>query len=200
MKEGDESLEQLLRALDVAYYDSPEPPPHYREPGAAGWPTGVDDAQIDRWRRDLQELTGTRVTLGQVLCRRREALGIDTEELATQAHWKADRVEAIEQGVLGLHEVEPERLARLLAPLRITSIKPLEPTLRDLARQHLTVYEDLSRQVYGRSRKGVSSHQRRRDLLRGVAATDDEATARAADRYLKAVQAELDLIWTSRSL
>ena len=61
------------------------------------------------------------------------------------------------------------------------------------------MYEKHKGQIYGRSRKGVTARQRHEDLMRGVAGIDEEATARAADRYLKAVQTELESLKPNRS-
>ena len=192
-------MENLLRALDAAYRDSLEPPPHYREPGANERPTGLDSAQIEKWRNELQAQTRRTKALGRVLCNRRRAMGMDIDDLAAEAHWAASRLEKLEEGELGLNDVDPELLAHLLASLKVTSIGPLEPTIRDLARKNLAVYEKHKGQIYGRSRKGVTARQRHEDLMRGVAGIDEEATARAADRYLKAVQTELESLKPNRS-
>jgi hypothetical protein len=51
----------------------------------------------------------------------------------------------------------------------------------------LAVYESAGGPVFGRTRKGVSSFNRRRDLQRDVAAVDEEATARQVDLYVHRV-------------
>jgi hypothetical protein len=87
---------------------------------------------------------------------------------------------------LDLQTVDAERLGALLAALGLSGLGVLEEPLRQLARAHLTVYESAG-PVFGRTRKGVSSFERRRDLQHNVAAIDEKATARQVDLYLRRV-------------
>ena len=198
MMEEPDLLMEILNSLDAAYRGSAEPPPYLEAALGSLGPTGVDGDRIEGWRRDLvAKVTGT-LTLGVILHRRREALEIDIDDLGRDAGWAPTRIEELEAGTLDLNHVEPERLAQLLTSLRISSVGAIDLPLRELARQHLAVYQR-STPVYGRSRKGVSAVDRRRDLTGGVMPVDAAATERAADHFLAAVKAALEEHPSTRS-
>ncbi len=113
-------------------------------------------------------------------------MGIEIEEISRRSSWRPERVEELEASRLDLHTVDPERLGALLVALGLSGLGVLEEPLRQLARAHLAVYESAG-PVFGRTRKGVSAFDRRRDLQRDVAAVEEEATARQVDRYLRRV-------------
>ena len=72
-----------------------------------------------------------------------------------------------------------------MVALGLSGLGVLEEPLRQLARAHLASTSPGS--VFGRTRKGVSSFERGRDLLHNVAAVDEEATARQVDLYFRRV-------------
>ena len=189
--EDSDLLMKILDTLDCAYTGSAEPPPHFEAAIGVPGPTGVSVERIDGWRRELVAKVTGALTLGVVLRSRREAMGIDVDDLGREARWAPARIEELEAGKLDLSHIEPAVMARLLAALRIGTVAAIEHPLRELARQHLAVYER-NVPVYGRSRRDVSAVDRRRDLTGGVMPVDTSATERAADRYLAAVQAALD--------
>jgi hypothetical protein len=188
--EDSDLLTEILDSLDTAYTGSTEPPPHFEAALGAPGPTGIHGDRIAGWRRGLvAEVTGT-LTFGVILRGRREAMDIDLGDLAHEARWAPARVEELEDGSLDLNLVEPEVLARLMLALRVEAIGAIEEPLRKLAWQHLAVYQH-GAQVYGRSRKGVTAVDRRRDLTTGVMPVDTAATERVVVRYLAAVQRAL---------
>ena len=188
--EDSDLLMEILDSLDTAYTGSTEPPPRFEAALGTPGPSGIDGDRIAGWRRGLvAEVNGT-LTFGVILRGRREAMDIELDDLAQEARWAPERVEELEDGSLDLNLVEPEVLARLMLALRVEAIGAIEEPLRELARRHLAVYQH-STQVYGRSRKGVSAVDRRRDLTTGVMPVDTSATERVVVRYLAAVQRAL---------
>ena len=187
-KREDDELTEATEALDAAFNDAPNPPPHFEEAleKLSDSSTGVGEEEL-RIRREafLARLTQGR-SLGELLRRRREAMGIDMEEISRRSSWRPERVEELEASRLDLQAVDAERLGALLAALGLGGLGVLEEPLRQLARVHLAVYES-GGPVFGRTRKGVSSFERRRDLQHNVAALDEEATARQVDLYLRRV-------------
>jgi transcriptional regulator with XRE-family HTH domain len=187
-KREDDELTEATEALDAAFNDAPNPPPHFEEAleKLSDSSTGVGEEEL-RIRREafLARLTQGR-SLGELLRRRREAMGIDMEEISRRSSWRPERVEELEASRLDLQAVDAERLGALLAALGLSGLGVLEEPLRQLARTHLAVYES-GGPVFGRTRKGVSSFERRRDLQHNVAALDEEATARQVDLYLRRV-------------
>ncbi|HVB52671.1 MAG TPA: hypothetical protein VNF24_00550 [Candidatus Acidoferrales bacterium] len=192
MPEFDEMEQTVLGFLDKAYASSPEPPPYLSAAIDESAPTGIAPEQLDTLRRKLQARLTKGSTLGVLVSRRRQAMAIEVEELALRSRWAPDRVETLEADTLDLSSVEPEALARLLRALAIKRIGPVDAPLRLLAQEHLAVYESFEGPLYGRTRRDVSPVDRRRDLTNGIAPLDREATARAADRYLREVQAALE--------
>jgi hypothetical protein len=188
MKEDDE-LTKATEALNAAFNDSPNPPPHFEEAleTLSDSSTGVGEEEL-RTRREafLARLAQGR-SLGELLHRRREAMGIDIEELSRRSSWRPERLEELEASRLDLQTVDAERLGTLLVALGLSRLGVLEEPLRQSARAHLAVYESAG-PIFGRTRKGVSSFERRRDLQHNVVAVDEEATARQVDLYLRRVK------------
>ena len=186
-KEGDE-LTKATEALNAAFNDAPNPPPYFEEAleTLSDSSTGVGEEEL-RTRREafLARLAQGR-GLGELLRRRREAMGIDVEEISRRSSWRPERLEELEASRLDLQTVDAEHLGALLVALGLSGLGVLEEPLRQLARAHLAVYESAG-PVFGRTRKGVSSFERRRDLQHNVAAVDEKATARQVDRYLRRV-------------
>lgn len=188
MSEIDEMEHRVLDALDNAYARSPDPPPFLDATNDERAPTGIEPDQLDASRRNLQTQLTDGFTLGMLLRRRREAMTVQIDSLAQLARWSSERVERLEADKLDLSVVEPLALARLLRALAIDSVSPVDAPLRALAKDHLAVYESREGPLFGRTRRDVSLVDRRRDLASGVMLTDHEATARAADLYIRAVQ------------
>lgn len=194
-------LNDALDALEAAYGSDTNPPPTFDDAvkAAASAPSGLAEDQVEQMRRRLVARLAFGVEAGVLLKRRREALCLDIEEVAHRARWKADDVEQLEAGKLDLQDVDPERIAHLLVVLGLMSLGALEQPLRTMVQSHLEVFEAGSTPVYGRSRRDVYSFQRRRDLMKGVATVDFEATARAADHYIRAIADKVAELWANRS-
>ena len=202
MQDNDEDLlNDALDALEAAYGSEGSPPPTFDDvvKAAASAPSGMPEDQLEQMKRRLVARLSLGVEAGVLLKRRREALGLDIEEVATRARWKADEVEQLEGGRLDLQDVDPERIAFLLVVLGLMSLGALEQPLRTMVQSHLEVFEAGSAPVYGRSRRDVLSFQRRRDLMKGVATVDFEATAKAADHYIRAIVDKMAELWANRS-
>jgi hypothetical protein len=186
-KEDDE-LTKATEALNAAFNDAPNPPPYFEEvlETLSESSTGVGEEEL-RTRREafLPRLAQGR-GLGELLRRRREAMGIDIREISRRSSWRPERLEELEASRLDLQTVDAEHLGALLVALGLSGLGVLEEPLRQLARAHLAVYESAG-PVFGRTRKGVSSFERRRDLQHNVAAVDEKATARQVDLYLRRV-------------
>jgi transcriptional regulator with XRE-family HTH domain len=178
-------LSKATEALNAAFDDAPNPPPHFEEvlETLADSTTGVGEEEL-RTRRDafLTRLAQGR-SLGELLRSRREAMGMDIEEFSRRSSWRSERLEELEANRLDLQTVDAERLGALLVTLGLSGLGVLEEPLRQLARAHLAIYESAG-PVFGRSRKGAGSFERRRDLQHNVAAVDEKATARQVDLYL----------------
>jgi transcriptional regulator with XRE-family HTH domain len=187
-KKEDDELTKATEALNAAFNDAPDPPPHFE--GAleslSDSSTGVGEEEL-RTRRDafLARLARSR-SLGELLRRRREAMGMDSEEISRRSSWRPERLEELEAGRLDLQTVDAEHLGALLVALGLSGLGVIEEPLRELARAHLAVYESAG-PVYGRTRKGVSSFERRRDLQHNVAAVDEKATTGQVDLYVRRV-------------
>jgi hypothetical protein len=188
MKEDDE-LTKATEALNAAFNDSPNPPPHFEEAleTLADSSTGVGEEELRTRREAFLARLGQGRSLGELLHRRREAMGIDIEELSRRSSWRPERLEELEASRLDLQTVDAERLGTLLVALGLSRLGVLEEPLRQSARAYLAVYESAG-PIFGRTRKGVSSFERRRDLQHNVAAVDEEATARQVDLYLRRVK------------
>ncbi len=188
-KEEDDELTKATEALNAAFSDALNPPPHFEEAleTFSDSSSGVGEEEL-RTRREafLARLAHGR-SVGELLRRRREAMGIDVEEISRRSSWRPERVEDLEASRLDLHTVDAERLGALLVALGLHRLGVLKEPLRQMARAHLAVYESAGGPVFGRTRKGVSSFDRRRDLQRDVAAVDEEATARQVDLYVRRV-------------
>jgi len=187
-KEDDE-LTEATEALNAAFNDAPNPPPHFEEAleSLSDSSTGIGEEELRRRREAFLARLAQGRSLGQLLRRRREALGIEIEEISRRSSWAPEQVEELEASRLDLHTVDAERLGALLVALGLSGLGVLEEPLRHLARAHLAVYESAGGPVFGRTRKGVSSFGRRRDLQRDVAAVDEEVTAQQVDLYVRRV-------------
>jgi len=201
MDEKDEDLlASVIDRLASAYEDSINPPPHFAEAvdSAASEPTGVTKEQIEVLRRRSISKLSEGKAAGNLLRMYREALTLDLEDVARKARWNPDDLEKLEQGQLDLQSVEAERIALLLFALGLESLGALEQPLREILKLQMERYESAPTAVYGRTRRDVTSVQRRRDLLKGIAVVDQEATLRAADIYLRRISDEMTDLWASR--
>ena len=188
MKKEDDELIKATEVLNATFDEAPNPPPHFEEAleTLSDVSTGVDEEELRTRREAFLVRLGQGRSLGELLRRRREAMDIDIEEISRRSSWRPERVEELEAGRLDLQTVDAERLGVLLVALGLSGLGVLEEPLRQLARAHLAVYESAG-PVFGRTRKGVSSFERRRDLQHNVAAIDENATARQVDLYLRRV-------------
>jgi transcriptional regulator with XRE-family HTH domain len=187
-KKEDDELIKATEALNAAFKDALNPPPHFEEAleMLSDSSTGVGEEELRKRREALLAQLARGRSLGELLRRRREAMGIDIEEISRRSSWRPERLEELEASRLDLQTVDAERLGALLVALGLSGLGVLEEPLRQLARAHLAVYESAG-PVFGRTRKGVSSFERRHDLQHNVAAVDEEATARQVDLYLRRV-------------
>jgi hypothetical protein len=187
-KKEDDELIKATEALNAAFNDAPNPPPHFEEVLAtlSDSSTGVGEEELRTRREAFLARLGQGRSLGDLLRRRREAMGIDIEEISCRASWRPERLKELEASRLDLQTVDAERLGALLVALGLSGLGVLEEPLRQLARAHLAVYESTG-PVFGRTRKGVSSFERRRDLQHNVAAVDEKATDQQVDLYLRRV-------------
>jgi len=183
-KKEDDDLAKATDALLAAFNDAPNPPPHFEEAleTLSDTSTGVGNDEL-HIRRDafLARLANGR-TVGELLRGRREALDIDITELSRRSSWRHERVEELEADRLDLSTVDAERFGMLLAVLGLRGLGVLEEPLRLMARTHLAVYRSAGGPVFGRTRRGVSSFDRRRDLqvdryLRQVTETIEDLTS-----------------------
>jgi hypothetical protein len=188
MKKEDDELIKATEVLNATFDEAPNPPPHFEEAleTLSDASTGVDEEELRTRREGFLVRLGQGRSLGELLRRRREAMDIGIEEISRRSSWRPDRLEELEAGRLDLQTVDAERLGVLLVALGLSGLGVLEEPLRQLARAHLAVYESAG-PVFGRTRKGVSSFERRRDLQHNVAAIDENATARQVDLYLRRV-------------
>lgn len=193
-KKEDDELSRATDALTAAFNDAPNPPPHFEEAldTLSDTSTGVGEDELRARREALLSRLALGRSVGELLRGRREALDIDIAELSRRSSWRPERVEDLEANRLDLATVDAERLGMLLVTLGLRGLGMLEEPLRLMARTHLAVYKSASGPVFGRTRKGVSSFDRRRDLQRDVAAIDEEATTRQVDRYLGQVREALE--------
>jgi len=189
MKKEDDELIEATEVLNAAFDDAPNPPPHFEEAleTLSDSSTGVGEDELRKRREVFLVRLAQGRSLGELLRRRREAMDIEIEEISRRSSWAPERVEELEASRLDLHTVDAERLGALLVALGLSGLGVLEEPLRQMARAHLAVYESAGGPVFGRTRKGVSSFDRRRDLQRDVAAVNEEATARQVDLYLRRV-------------
>jgi transcriptional regulator with XRE-family HTH domain len=188
-KREDDDLTEATEALNAAFNDAPNPPPHFEEAleTLSDSSTGVGKEELRRRREAFLARLARGRSVGELLRRRREAMGIDVEELSRRSSWSPGRVEELEASQLDLHTVDAECLGALLAALGLSGLGVIEEPLRQLARAHLAVYKSSAGPVFGRTRKGVGSFDRRRDLQRNVAAVDEEATTRQVNLYVRRV-------------
>jgi hypothetical protein len=195
-KKEDDELTKATEALNTAFNDAPNPPPQFEEAleTLSDASTGVGEEELRRRREAFLARLSRGRSVGDLLRGRREVMGLDIEELSQRSSWAPERVEELEANRLDLHMVDAERLGALLVALGLRSLGVLDEPLRQMARAHLAVYEPAG-PIFGRTRKGVSSFDRRRDLQRDVAAVDEEATARQVDRYLHEVTETVAELW-----
>ena len=202
MQDNDEDLlNDALDALELAYGSASNPPPTFDDAvdAAALAPSGLLQDQMELMRRRFVRRLSEGREVGVLLKRRREALGLDVETVAQRAGWKVDEVHQLEGSRLALQEIDPERIAVLLVVLGLVSLGVLEQPLRTLVQSHLEVFEAASAPVDGRSYRNVYSFERRRDLMEGLATVDLEATATAADKYVRAITDMMAELWANRS-
>lgn len=188
MKKEDDELIEANEVLNAAFDDAPDPPPHFEEAleALSDASTGVGQEELRTRREAFLARLGQGRSLGELLRRRREAMGIEIEEISRRSSWRPEQLEELEASRLDLQTADADHLGALLVALGLSGLGILEEPLRQLARAHLTVYESAG-PVFGRTRKGVSSFERRRDLQHNVAAIDEKATARQVDLYLRRV-------------
>ncbi|SRR6266542_1445524 len=193
MPKEEDDLQKILEALDAELAKALNPPPHFGElsASAAAAPAGVDEDSIRRGRRELEARLVQDETVGSLLRGRRIGLGFDLEEFARNVRWGPDDLEALEVDRMDLHQIDPEALGILLYGLGMKRVGVLEEPLRKLALQHLAVHQSAGGPVYGRSRRGVTSFERRRGLMDSAVPVDVDATMRAAEAYLRQVESKL---------
>jgi hypothetical protein len=191
----DETFERIARLIKQAYADSPSPPPFFEESLEAIRPsfetlreeevrTGVEAARAALFPSAAE-------SLGSLIRRRRAQLGADLEDVAASAGWDEGDLESLERDRLDLARTEPDRLARLLRVLRL-DLNDAREALRGLAERHFAVRRIPGGQVFGRTRRGVSSAARREDLTRGLGEVDREATSRQVQAFLREVEEALE--------
>lgn len=188
MRREDDELTKATEALNAALDDARNPPPHFEEAleTLSDDSTGVSGEELRSRREAFLARLGQGRTVGELLRRRREAMGIDVEEVSRRSSWPPELLEEFEENQVDLQTVDAESLGALLVALGLTGLGVLERPLRQMAHAHLAVYESAG-PVFGRTRKGVSSFERRRDLQRNVAPIDERATDRQVEVYLRRV-------------
>jgi len=197
----DSDLEMTLKQIEAAYAAGDVPPPELDEvvTQLAESPSGLTPDEFgQRRRRTLEQLSGN-LQFGQLVRKRREVMGLEVDELAKRAKVRAGTLDELEQGDADLQLIDSVILGNLLYSLGLDALGIAERPLRELAEKHLTIYRSGAGQVFGRTRKAVRSHSRRRDLLAGIAEPDREATRRAVEIYLIEVRERLSELRTSQS-
>jgi hypothetical protein len=126
-KEDDE-LTKATEALNAAFNDAPNPPPYFEEvlETLSDSSTGVGEEEL-RTRREafLARLAQGR-GLGELLRRRREAMGIDIREISRRSSWRPERLEELEASRLDLQTVDAEHLGALLAAVGLSLNPPVK--------------------------------------------------------------------------
>jgi len=197
----DNDLEMTLKQIEAAYAAGDVPPPGLDEVVAqlAESPSGLTSDEFGRRRRrTLDQLSGN-LQFGQLVRKRREVMGLEIDELAKRAKVRPSTLDELEQGDADLHTIDAVILGNLLYSLGLDALGIAERPLRELAEKHLTIYRAGPGQVFGRTRKAVRTHTRRRDLLGGIAEPDRDATRRAVETYLTEVRERLNELGTSQS-
>jgi hypothetical protein len=184
--------ERLGRLLRRAYGDSQEPPPYFEESleEIGLFLEGVPTEEVDEIVASARAKLFPPLSLGSLVCNRREELAADTQEVANAAAWADDDLRAFEEDHLDLQEVAPEHLARLLRVLRLR-FGDVRDSVHAVAERHLVVYSLPAGQLFGRTRKGVTSFERRADLVRGLGPIDQAATRRSVEAYLEELKEAL---------
>jgi transcriptional regulator with XRE-family HTH domain len=137
---------------------------------------------------------------GQIVRKRRVVLGLEVDELAKRAKMRPQILDELEEGDADLQMIDAVIVGNLLFSLGLDTIGIAERPLRELAEKHLMIYRPGAGQVFGRTRRAVRTHARRRDLLRGVVEPDHDATRRAVETYLTHVRERLNELGASQSL
>jgi transcriptional regulator with XRE-family HTH domain len=191
----DETFERVARLLKQAYADSPSPPPFFEESLKAMRPS-LETIREEEVRAGVEAARAALFpsaadSLGSLIRRRRAQLGADLEDVAATAGWDEGDLESLERDRMDLARTEPDRLARLLRVLRL-DLDDVREALRALAERHLAIRRLPGGHVFGRTRQGVTSAERREDLTRGLGEVDREATSRQVEAYLRDVEEALE--------
>jgi transcriptional regulator with XRE-family HTH domain len=197
----DSELEMTLKQMETAYAAGDVPPPDLDEvvTHLSKSPSGLTPDEFgQRRRRTLEQLSGN-LQFGELVRKRREVMGLEVDELAARAKVRPTTVDELEQGDADLHMIDAGILGNLLYSLGLDTLGIAERPLRELAEKHLAIYRAGLGQVFGRTRKAVRTHTRRRDLLGGIAESDRDATRRAVETYLTEVRERLNELGTSQS-
>ena len=190
----DETLERVARLIKQAYADSPSPPPFFEEsleamrPSLEAIPEEEVRAGVEAARAALFPPVES---VGSLIRRRREQLGVELEDVAAVARWDEDDLESLERDRLDLVRTEPEQVARLLRVLRL-GLDDVKEALHILAEKHFAVRRISKGQLFGRIRREVTSAERREDLARGLGEVDREATSRRVEAFLREVEEALE--------
>jgi hypothetical protein len=189
----DERLERVARLIKQAYADSPSPPPFFEESLEAMRSSfeAIPEEEVRPGVKAVRAaLFPSSESLGALIRRRREQLGVELEDVAATARWEEGDLESLERDRLDLVRAEPDRLARLLSILGL-GLDDVREALRALAERHFAVRRVPGGQLFGRTRRGVTSAERREDLTRGLGEVDRDATSRQVEAFLREVEEAL---------
>jgi hypothetical protein len=188
-----ENSERLGRVFRRAYGRSQEPPPYFEEALREMEPL-LEATPEEEVRAIVASARGRLFpagSLGSVVFSRRGELDADRQELADAAGWTDEDLGNLEEDLLDLQTVAPDHLSRLVHSLRLR-FDDVEAAVRATAEQHLVVRILPAGPILGRTRRKVTSFQRRSDLGRALGPINEEATRRAVDAYLKELKEALE--------
>lgn len=190
MTDESERLERLFRR---AYEDAPEPPPYFEESleEMAALRATVSSIEADAIKEGVRGGLFAKPSFGALVRKRREGARAELEVVAAVAGWAEDDLEKLESDLLDLAVTPPEDVARVLRVLRL-SLRSVKDALQTLAWRHLAVQRGATGPVFGRTRRDVSSFERRTDLSRGIGEIDRAATERAVAEYLHEIEEALE--------
>jgi hypothetical protein len=192
LMKGEQDSERIGRLLRSAFRDSQEPPPYFEDSleEMAPFLEGVPKKAVHEIVASAQAKLFPPPSLGSLVSNRRQELDADTREVTSAAGWADEDLAELEEDRLDLQRIAPEHLATLFRVLRLRFVDVTD-SIRVVAERHLVVRALPAGPLLGRTRRGVTSFERRADLGRGLGPIDEDATRRAIEVYLQELKEAL---------